>query len=163
MLMLVLGLTSTPAADARPGRTAGPVAASSTYALTTVQFENRLVSRTNTRRANIGCPLLRVNTSLIKSSRGHSARMASTGEFSHQLPGEAYFSTRITRAGYTGWNLLAENIAYGYPSPQMIFSMWMHSTPHRENIENCRLRDIGVGVSYAGGNAWITMDLGHRR
>jgi uncharacterized protein YkwD len=87
--------------------------------------------------------------------------MATARTLSHRLPGEAYFSTRIVRAGYTPWRILAENIAWGTRSPSIIFGSWMRSPMHRANIDNCRLRDIGLGVSYGGGYAWVTMDLGH--
>jgi uncharacterized protein YkwD len=161
-VLLVLGLTHTPAADAQPDRSTRTVAATSTYEFTTVQFENRLLSRTNTRRARVGCAALRLHSSLITAARGHSARMARTDQLSHQLSGELSFGSRITRAGYTDWTMLAENIAWGSPTPPVIFQSWMNSAPHRRNIDNCRLRHIGLGVSYGGGHAWVTMDLGRR-
>lgn len=162
MLMVLVGLTVTPAADAQPYRPTRTVAATYTYRYTTVQFESRLLSRTNSRRLAVGCVALRPNSYLQKAARAHSARMAAAQKLSHQLPGEPAFDVRITRAGYTNWRLLAENIAWGSPIPSVIFQSWMGSTMHRRNIDNCRLRDVGIGVSYAKGYAWVTMDLGRR-
>jgi uncharacterized protein YkwD len=162
-VLLVLGLTSTPAANAESSRAVAQAGLPSMSTLTTTQFENRLVYRTNNRRQRIGCPALRINSSLTAAARTHSARMVSSGDFSHQTPGEPYFSTRISRAGYTGWSTLAENIAWASnASPSEIFSMWIGSAPHRENIDNCTFRDVGVGVVYSKGVAWVTMDLGRR-
>jgi uncharacterized protein YkwD len=160
-VLLVLGLTATPAADAQSDpRTRAATA--TTDALTTVQFENRLLSRTNTRRERVGCAPLRVNSSLVRAARAHSYRMAQARQLSHQLSGEAPFDVRITRQGYTGWSILAENIVYGTPTPAALFRTWIDSPGHRRNIDNCRLREIGLGVSYGGGHAWATMDLGRR-
>ena len=167
-VLLVLVSTITPAADASlaPGtgtRATDASRASAVYEFTTVQFENRLLSRTNTRRARVGCAPVRINASLVRAARAHSTRMASTRAMAHQLPGEARFDVRITRQGYTGWRMLAENIAYGAPpTPATVFSSWVHSAPHRRNIDNCALREIGLGVAYSGGDAWATMDLGRR-
>lgn len=162
-VLLMLLSTTTPAADAQPGPSTRTAAATSTYALTTAQFENRLLSRTNTRRARIGCPQLRLNSSLIRAARTHSALMARTRTLSHQLSGEARFDVRITRQGYTGWSILAENIVRGTPTPANLFQSWIASPAHRRNIDNCRLREIGLGVAYGGGQGWATMDLGRRR
>lgn len=162
VLLVLVGLVVSPAADAQPDRSTPTVAAATTYELTTYQFENRLLSRTNSRRARVGCAPLRLNGSLVKAARGHSSRMAAANQLSHRLAGEASFDRRITRAGYTGWRMLAENIAWGSPTPSIIFGSWMRSATHRANIDNCRLRDIGLGVAYGNAHAWATMDLGRR-
>jgi len=160
-VLLILMSTTTPAADARPDRPR-TVEAAGTYALTTAQFEARLLSRTNTRRARVGCPAVRSAASLVRAARAHSALMARSRTLSHQLIGEARFDVRITRQGYTGWLVLAENIVYGSPTPANLFQSWISSPMHRRNIDNCRLREIGLGVAYGGGYGWATMDLGRR-
>ncbi|MGO4257428.1 CAP domain-containing protein [Marmoricola sp. RAF53] len=163
LVLVLLGPVGTPA-EAISGRTEPPAAtrSSATSQYTTAQFENRLLSRVNARRARIGCAKLRLVPTLTSAARGHSARMANSRSLSHQLSGEASFSTRITRAGYRNWRILAENIVYGDPQPPLLYNAWLHSPKHRANMDNCRLRDVGVGVSYAGGLAWATMDFGRR-
>lgn len=161
VLLVLVGLTATPAANARPAPSTTPTARSA-YTISTYTFEARLLTLTNQRRARVGCVPLTRNVPLVRAARGHSARMAYRRTLSHRLSGEAYFSTRITRAGYTPWRILAENIAWGSPYPSVIFGSWMRSATHRQNIDNCKLRDIGLGVSYGGGYAWVTMDLGRR-
>jgi uncharacterized protein YkwD len=162
VLLVLTGLVVTPAADARPGSPSTTAAAArSAYSMTTYTFEGRLLTLTNQRRARVGCGPLARNVPMVRAARGHSSRMAAARKLTHQLAGEPAFSTRIVRAGYTPWRILAENIAWGTPSPALIFGSWMRSPLHRANIDNCRLHDIGLGVAYGGGYAWVTMDLGH--
>ncbi|MFL6061864.1 MAG: CAP domain-containing protein [Marmoricola sp.] len=166
--LLLAGLASAPHAAVAGGTAPGSSAATSgtapgarTAALSTAQFETRLIALTNARRAKVGCRALRTNLALISAARRHTDRMIATGSFSHQVPREAGLASRIVRAGYTPWRALAENIAWGGgQTPATMFSMWMHSAPHRANIQNCALRDIGYGVRYGGGAVWATADFG---
>ena len=162
--LLLAGLASAPHAAVAGGGAPSPATAPSsarTAALTTAQFESRLLALTNARRAKVGCRALRTNASLVTAARRHTERMIASGSFSHQVPRESSLSARIVRAGYTPWRWLAENIAWGGgQTPATMFSMWMHSPPHRANIENCRLRDIGYGVRYGNRAVWATADFG---
>lgn len=149
------------AATASASTAAAAPAAARTTALSTDKFAERLVALTNGRRAKVGCPAFRVNAALTSAARAHTQRMTETGSFSHQVAREAGLASRIQRAGYKHWRMLAENIAWGRSqTPAKVFSMWMHSAPHRANIDNCRLRDIGYGVRYARGAVWATGDFG---
>jgi uncharacterized protein YkwD len=69
---------------------------------------------------------------------------------------------RAVNAGYTNWRLLAENLAWGQSTPRQVFRDWVHSAGHRANLDNCRLRDIGLGVVIRGGRPWVTQDFGRR-
>jgi uncharacterized protein YkwD len=89
--------------------------------------------------------------------------MADHRELSHQLPGEPDLATRVRLAGYTHWRLLAENLAWGQSSPRAVFRAWRSSAGHRANLDNCRLRHIGIGVLIRGGRPWVTADFGRRR
>ncbi len=51
---------------------------------------------------------------------------------------------RMERQGYEWWSW-AENIAYGYRTPEAVVEGWLNSPGHRANIMNCNLKDIGVG------------------
>src|SRR5689334_6481407 len=83
-VLVVLGTTFTPAANAQPDVSTRTVGATTTFEYTTAQFENRLLSRTNARRARVGCAPVKLNSSLIRSSRAHSAAMARVQQLSHQ-------------------------------------------------------------------------------
>lgn len=125
-------------------------------------LEQRVLTLTNRERVAHGCAPLRERYTLRRSSRVHTVRMARYNTMSHQLPGEAPFTTRITRAGYTPWRLVAENVARGFDSAAAVVEAWMKSPGHRRNILNCRLRDLGVGVVSSGGQLWWTQNFGRR-
>lgn len=125
-------------------------------------LEDRVLVLTNRKRRAHGCGALRASTTLRKSARGHTVTMVSHNLMSHQLPGEPRFSVRITRAGYTNWRVVAENVARGFSGPTAVVNAWMASPSHRRNILNCRLRDLGVGVILANGQLWWTQNFGRR-
>lgn len=125
-------------------------------------LEDRVLALTNVERRKRGCPALRANPYLRKSARGHTVTMALHDLMSHQLPGEPYFSRRITRAGYRNWSLVAENVARGFSGPAAVVRAWMASPSHRRNILNCRLRDLGVGVVLEKGQLWWTQNFGRK-
>lgn len=148
---------------AAPSAAATATSASARTALTTVEFEKKLLALTNARRKKVGCPALKANTALTKAARAHTRLMVAAGKLSHQLPREASLAKRIQKAGYKNWTAAAENIAWGAGSPASVFSMWMNSSGHRKNIERCVYRDAGFGVAYKKGAPWVTLDLGRRR
>lgn len=140
----------------------GPQDTMPTRLLIQALLENQVVTLTNAQRRAHGCPALRANGYLRKSSRGHTVTMATRNQMSHQLSGEPRFTVRITRAGYTRWSLVAENVARGFSGPSAVVRAWMASPGHRRNILNCKLRDIGVGVALQGGQLWWTQNFGRR-
>jgi uncharacterized protein YkwD len=131
--------------------------------LSTTDFTTRLLSLINARRHKVGCPAVKANAALTRSARTHDGLMVAARNFTHQLPHEASLAPRIVRAGYANWTALAENLAIGTGTPAGIFSIWMASTLHRQNIQRCTYRDAGIGVGYVGGQPWVTLDLGRHR
>lgn len=168
VLGLMLSVAASPA-EAAPTRAPSAARLASAGTLDVVPrmlvqrlLEDRVLVLTNRQRRAHGCAPLRSSTALRKSSRGHTVTMALHNQMSHQLPGEPKFSTRITRAGYTNWRLVAENVARGFSGPRAVVRAWMQSPSHRRNILNCRLRDMGVGVVLQGGQLWWTQNFGRR-
>jgi uncharacterized protein YkwD len=170
LLGLVLGTTASPAEAVSP-RTLAPASATSLAAapgaaparmLVQGSLELRVRALTNRHRRAKGCAPLRARYTLRRAARTHSVTMARHDEMSHQLPGEPRFTTRITRAGYRGWSMVAENVARGFDSPEAVVAAWMASPGHRRNMLNCRLRDLGVGVVQSGGQLWWTQNFGRR-
>lgn len=165
---LVLGLVvlapATAGAAGVAARDGAPEGASARTLARALQpdLEERVLELTNKQRAAHGCRALKASKPLRRAARRHTAAMAEAGQMSHQLPGEDKFSTRITRAGYRGWSLVAENIARGFSSPESVMSAWMNSPSHRKNILNCRLRELGVGVVLRDDQLWWTQDFGVR-
>jgi uncharacterized protein YkwD len=104
----------------------------------------QVVSLTNANRRAHGCPNLVVDQRLMKAAQQHSADMAAHNYFAHNSQSGKNPGSRITAAGYR-WTRWAENIAAGYPTGAKVVDGWMHSSGHRANILNCKLRNIGVG------------------
>ena len=162
---MLLGVVAACAGTLGPGLAqaapaSGAASARTTYAGTTLDFEQQLLARTNYRRALHGCRALRWNAALTTAARLHSARMSSQSSRSHRLGGEPDLVGRAVSAGYTPWRILAENLAWGQLTPRAMFRAWVNSPDHRANLDNCRLRDIGIGVVFRDGRPWATSDFG---
>jgi uncharacterized protein YkwD len=110
-----------------------------------------VIAFTNQDRLANGCPALTPNPILMATAQAHSADMALHHFFAHASSTGQTPSQRIHAAGYA-WVAVAENIAAGYPTARSVVSGWFNETPpndpHRANILNCRLHDVGVGYYY---------------
>jgi uncharacterized protein YkwD len=107
-------------------------------------------------------PPLSMEENLRVAARVHSTWMSDTGEFSHDSPGGPLgddMVERIENAGYTPWMLVAENIAWGYPTPEAVIDGWVESDGHCANLMNPDLAEIGIGIADGGGLYW-TQDFG---
>lgn len=143
---------------------ASPVDAHATRA-TEAGLERKVIVLTNRKRAAAGCNPVRLRKPIRLAARRHSDRMADVGYpdgMEHQLPGEPDLGRRLTNAGYGGWTRIAENIAWGYPTARAVMRGWMRSPGHRRNILDCRLRHIGVGVTFGDDGTWWTQDFGRK-
>ena len=159
ILLVALSVApSSPAASA--ATTSAGTTARSAY--TPEQFEARVLALMNNRRATVGCRELTMNSALVLAARRHNNRMVAEQTMSHQLPREASLGPRVTNAGYRGWRMLAENLAWGPTTPYAIYKLWLNSSGHRANMQNCTLRNAGVGMAMSNGHAWVTADFGHR-
>jgi uncharacterized protein YkwD len=126
-----------------------------------VAYENRVVALTNAQRKAHGCGALRIDSRLVQAARAHSADMVRRGYFSHTGADGSSFVTREINAGYPKKGPSAENIAWGFRTPQDVVTGWMNSAGHRANILNCGSVAVGVGLAYtAGGSAYWTQDFG---
>lgn len=103
----------------------------------------------NEHRRRGGCDNVTVDQRLIIAANGHAADMARRGYFAHEdLHGDRA-GERVEDAGYR-WSRYGENIARGQDSVFEVVNGWMHSPEHRENIMDCRLHEVGVGLAFAG-------------
>jgi len=126
--------------------------------------EARVIELVNEQRAANGLPPMKLNTDLANAARYHAADMKQDDYFNHQTQDRSNgalvrvcsWSDRIKRY-YTVYNGLAENIAYGYDSPESVMTGWMNSSGHRANILG-NYREIGVGFF---DNYWV-QDFGDR-
>ncbi|MFI6073285.1 CAP domain-containing protein [Actinoplanes sp. NPDC051343] len=151
-----------PAFAAESGHATGtkPVAVDK-VAVDKVAYENQVVALTNVQRKAHGCGALRNDSRLAQSARAHSTDMVKQGFFSHTGSSGSSFVAREISAGYPKKGPSAENIAWGFRTPQDVVTGWMNSPGHRANILNCGSVAVGVGLAYtSGGSAYWTQDFG---
>jgi uncharacterized protein YkwD len=135
--------TTRPATTAKPTTTRTPTTAASSGGGGNQALEQRVIELTNDARRQAGCPALAHNDKLRLAAHLHSKDMSDNDYFSHTgLDGSSPWE-RIARQGYSGG--AAENIAWGYRTPEAVVEGWMNSSGHRANILNCSLTEIGVG------------------
>jgi uncharacterized protein YkwD len=136
------------AADNAGGLTLGPRIESAA--------EAQVVTLVNQQRITAGCPALTLNSILITVARAHSKQMSeSTDGIKHNSTDGRTPFQRMTAAGYS-YSMAAENIAAGQPTAASVVAAWMGSEGHRENILNCDLTQIGVGMVYKAGSQYGT-------
>ncbi len=123
----------------------------------------------NQERVSAGLAPLEVNAQLVAAGEIHSRNMASlvkvyghAGAMNHLLLGSTAPTLGI-RADLVGYDyrMLAENLAFGYLTPQAVVQAWMNSPGHRANILNPNLTQVGVGVAWTtDGFPYYTLMLG---
>jgi uncharacterized protein YkwD len=87
--------------------------------------------------------------------------MVTKAFFSHTGSDGSDFVAREIGAGYPASGPSAENIAWGYRTPQEVVTGWMNSPGHRANILNCSSVAVGVGmIRAADGSPYWTQDFG---
>ena len=91
-----------------------------------------MVEKINTARANHGLPPLRTSPDLMAAARAHSGAMSGQGLLFHT----ASFSSLCC------WDHIAENVGMGY-SVRDLHRAFMHSAPHRANILDRRMEQVG--------------------
>ena len=152
---------------------AEPASAATVYATSAEKIVASDIARVmNAERAAHHLYPLALNSSLRLSARWHNLAMASHNRMSHQLPGEAYFATRISRAGYTNWTWVGENIGWTsrFSTAGVVAlerAMYNERAPydgHRRNILSSHFRSVGIDVyvDRAHHKVWLTTDFGRR-
>jgi Cysteine-rich secretory protein family len=116
-----------------------------------------LLRSANQERVARGIPPLRWSASLADAALLHALRMARQNTLSHQLPGEPGLGARATQAGVR-FSSLAENVAEG-PNLEAIQEAWMKSPPHRANLLDPQLDEVGIAVAVRGGVLFAVEDF----
>ena len=111
----------------------------------TFNAERALLEDANRERVAQGLTPLRWNANLAAAAHAHALLMAQRNTLSHQFSGEAPLQDRTRSAG-ARFMEVAENVAEG-PSAEMIHASWMHSPPHRANLLDPELTDVGIAVA----------------
>ncbi len=113
---------------------------------------------TNSYRAQIGLPPLKVSMQLERVAQSHGEDMVRNRFFSHAGSDGSDVGDRALRDGY-GYCVIAENIAQGHRSAEDVARGWMKSAGHRRNMLDRSVTEIGVTRSRQ--NTWV-MVLGSR-
>jgi uncharacterized protein YkwD len=110
--------------------------------------QQQVLALVNQNRRSGGCGGLSLDRRLIVAADGHASDMARRGYFAHESPAGEGSSDRMSEAGYR-WSRYGENIARGQDSVYEVVNGWMHSPEHRENIMDCKLDQMGIGLAFA--------------
>lgn len=138
-------------------------------ATTTAMYAQAMLGLLNQERRAHGRRPLTMNWRLRLSAHRHNLRMARANVMSHQLPGEAFFATRITDAGYH-WRAAGENIGWNSSLTSAgilaLEKEMYHEVPpndgHRVNILSRTFRQVGIDVYFDARHhkLWFTQDFG---
>lgn len=113
--------------------------------------EAQVVVLVNQVRAEHQLPPLKFDADLSDAARYHAVDMEHDNYFKHDsydlIEGELVFVCRWYERLYSYYPIVsaAENIAWGYASPEAAMAGWMSSSGHRANILSNQW-EIGVGV-----------------
>jgi uncharacterized protein YkwD len=118
--------------------------------------QQQILALVNLNRRRARCGSLSLDRRLILAAQGHATDMAHRVYFAHNSRTGATVAVRVTHAGYR-WQRYGENIARGLSSPYQVVDAWMHSPEHRENIMDCRLHQMGIGLAFGANRTtyWV--------
>ncbi|WP_127505825.1 CAP domain-containing protein [Actinoplanes solisilvae] len=123
-----------------------PVTTSDVSASPHAPVQQRVLVLINQNRRRGGCDPLTLDRRLIAAAYRHAADMARRDYFAHESPNGDDAGERVSEAGYE-WKRYGENIARGADSAWEVVDGWMNSPTHRENIMDCRLHQMGIGLA----------------
>lgn len=152
-LLLLAGCGGPALLGGLPGSTAGQIST-----LLSLVNQARSQPRSCGGTTFAAAPPLALNARLTLAAQGHSEDMQASGTFSHTGSDGSTLADRVDRQGYS-WSALAEDIAYGFDTPQAAVDAWLASPGHCSAIMEPQYRDLGAGVA---GVYW-TLDFGAPR
>jgi uncharacterized protein YkwD len=97
-------------------------------------------------RQNNGLGAVVVDPQLMRLAETQSQAMASRNKLDHDV--KAPLARRLNAAGYPA-TVAVENVSAGYHTLAEAFSGWRDSPPHRENMLNSGVTNLGIAASYA--------------
>ncbi len=133
-------------------------------------FEQDIVEQVNALRADLELPPLKRQGDLDRAARYHALDLVQDNYPPRQRPeghnphnshdrvnGELVqvctFSERI-RKFYANMETGAENLAYGYTTPERAMNGWINSSGHYRNMTSTGSWEIGVGYATGAGTDW---------
>ncbi len=113
--------------------------------------EARIVAAINAARVGGGLKPLQAAPRLIQAARSHSRDMAVNNFTGHTGSDGSDMVMRMERV-CVRWRMAAENVGWGSPDTDVMMKAWMDSAPHRANILNPDLTEVGVGYASQQGS-----------
>lgn len=114
----------------------------------------------NAERARHGRGALSLCPPLTAAANGHSQDMASRRVLSHIGSNGSTFDARIRAQGYAG-KRMGENVAAGQQDVQEVFTAWLNSGPHRDNMLHPDFTHVGIArVNASDGTPYWAQSLG---
>lgn len=124
------------------------------------ELQNLMLEKINTLRAEKNISPLKLNDTLNTAAQNFAHDMYENSFYSHTTPNGLTPKDRIYGLWYKK-NTIAENIAKGQINIDEALNSWMDSAPHKKNILDPNLDEIGIGfdnyfwVQNFGGNTFI--------
>lgn len=113
----------------------------------------------NLERSRFGLAPLRHHVLLSQASQAHSDDMAVRNLLTHTGSNGETSADRIAATGYR-YSMWAANVAAGQTTAASLLTSWMGSPPHRANLLNGQVTEIGLGLAYSNsGRPYWTVTL----
>lgn len=116
--------------------------------------EARIVAAINAARADAGLKPMQSAPRLVQAARSHSRDMAENNFTGHTGSDGSDIVKRLERV-CVRWRMAAENVGWGSPDAGAMMKAWMDSPPHRANILNPDLAEVGVGYASQPGSDFV--------
>lgn len=145
-LLLALLAACTPAT--RDGRNGPPTSPGAPFDEVAVELLQR-VNHERSRGAVCGdtrfapAPPVRLEERLVRAAAKHSEDMRVHGSMSHAGSDGSTVGARVTREGYA-WRVVAENVAWGYRTPEAVMQGWMNSPGHCAAVMGASYSELGA-------------------
>ncbi|ACL23811.1 CAP domain-containing protein [Chloroflexus aggregans] len=108
----------------------------------------QVIELTNQIRMAHALPPLKRNDNLQAAADWITQDNAGQNTLSHTDSLGRTIGQRFPAFGYNNYSLIAENLAAGYATPEVVVEEWMTSPGHRDNILRSGLCEIGAGYTY---------------
>jgi hypothetical protein len=120
-----------------------------------------IVALTNQERAGLNLGELKISPALEEAARLKAKDMFANGYFAHESPKGISPWHWFGVAGYD-YEYAGENLAIGFLEPEEVYSGWVHSFTHHQNLLNPNFKEIGVAVvsgKFNGNHTTIVVQL----
>lgn len=105
-----------------------------------------LLAATNTARQAGHEPQLAENTLLMRAAQAKADDMVRRDYWSHTTPDGKQPWSFIDKTGYK-YQVVGENLAYGFSNSDEVIRGWLNSPSHRENLLSGDYHDVGFGIA----------------